>query len=272
MRKIAAVLSVLVLSVSACGSSGGGAKADALYYVSVGDSYASGYQPTDKDHGHTTTNGFAYQLVPLAKAKGHDLTLVNFGCSGATTASVLQQQGCKVDALGPDALSYDGRTQADAAVDFINQHKGKIGLITVSIGGNDVTQCADSDNAVTCLTQAIPKLSANLTDLLTKLRTAAGKDAPIVGITYPDVYLASKDAQLATLSTLAFTSFINPALKKAYEGAGGTFVDVTHATGTDVATGKQKVCDLTYFCQYGDIHPHTDGYKLIADLIVATLH
>jgi hypothetical protein len=28
---------------------------------------------------------------------------------------------------------------------------------------------------------------------------------------------------------------------------------------------------LTYFCQYHDIHPRTAGYKIIAELVVATL-
>jgi hypothetical protein len=32
-----------------------------------------------------------------------------------------------------------------------------------------------------------------------------------------------------------------------------------------------KVCELTYYCQYGDIHSRTSGYGEIAKLIAGTL-
>src|SRR4051794_26297321 len=72
-------------------------------YVSIGDSYAAGYQPTAPQQGATTTNGFAYQVVDGSKAKGYNLKLVNFGCGGATTQSLLTSVGCKQDQLGPGA-------------------------------------------------------------------------------------------------------------------------------------------------------------------------
>ena len=58
------------------------------YYVSLGDSYAAGWQATGHGSGHTTTNGFAYQLASEAAGKGYHLTLQNFGCAGATTRSI----------------------------------------------------------------------------------------------------------------------------------------------------------------------------------------
>src|SRR3954453_5472422 len=67
-------------------------------YVSLGDSYAVGYQPTAPHVGSTTTNGYANQLLPLAKAKGYTFKLVNFGCGGATTTSILQTPGCAANA------------------------------------------------------------------------------------------------------------------------------------------------------------------------------
>src|ERR1700722_13163986 len=44
-----------------------------LLYVSLGDSYAAGYQPTGTHSGKTDTNGFAYQIPALAEQKGIDL-------------------------------------------------------------------------------------------------------------------------------------------------------------------------------------------------------
>ena len=93
-----------------------------------------GYQP---DRGSTP----GYTVVV---AKATRLTLVNFGCGGATTTSLVSSLGC------PDVLphtvggvTYPSTTQEAAALSFLDAHKGHIGLITVSIGGNDVTACAE---------------------------------------------------------------------------------------------------------------------------------
>ncbi|HYZ71035.1 MAG TPA: hypothetical protein VE528_05185, partial [Thermoleophilaceae bacterium] len=61
------------------------AKPERNLYVSLGDSYATGYQATGVRQGRNTTNGFAYQVPKLARPRGYDLELVNFGCGGATT-------------------------------------------------------------------------------------------------------------------------------------------------------------------------------------------
>ncbi|MBN9618787.1 MAG: hypothetical protein J0H43_03530 [Actinobacteria bacterium] len=258
------------------------------YYVSLGDSYAAGYQPTGPRAGATTENGFAYQVVRSAAASGHRLTLVNFGCSGATTASVLHSIGCPHDYLGPGATPYDGRTQASAAEAFLRAHRGQIALITVSIGGNDITVCGINANPTSCLLSALSPLKTNLATLVSGLRAAAGPAAPLVGITYPDVLLGnllSKESAMQSvgkLSVFAFQSLINPALKAAYEAVGGRFADVTTATGayeplTDttslppygtVPVAVAKICQLTYYCQYHDIHPRTPGYAIIADLVL----
>jgi hypothetical protein len=123
------------------------------------------------------------------------------------------------------------------------------------------------------------------------LRKAAGKRVRIVGTTYPDVILGAwvkgdaASQNLATLSVIAFKSLINPALKKAYKSANAGFVDVTAASGAytpfdqttmlrpygAVPVAVAKVCELTYFCAFGDIHARTDGYHLIADLVARQL-
>jgi lysophospholipase L1-like esterase len=260
-----------------------------LLYVSLGDSYASGFQPSPGAKGANTRNGFAYQVVPAAAARGYELQLVNFGCGGATTASILRANGCL--SLGPDAPTYDDVPQAAAAERFITDNRSRIALITVSIGGNDVTKCATDPNQASCIVTAVDGIKTNVTALAQGLRAAAGPDTLIVGTTYPDVILGAwvtgnpAAQQLATLSVTAFKSLINPALKQAYESVGGTFVDVTDATGAygsldetttldpygTIPVPVAKVCELTFICDLKDIHPRTEGYKLIADLVVATL-
>jgi lysophospholipase L1-like esterase len=265
--------------------------AAAQFYVSLGDSYAAGYQPTGPHSGRTDTNGFAYQIPGLAAHKGYDLKLVNFGCGGATTTSIVSSVGCPPSLLGPGATPYPAETQAAAAESFIRAHRADVGLITVSIGGNDVTPCANAAKPIPCVADALKTINKNLSVLLPALRSAAGPAVPIVGTTYPDVILgldlskSSSSRNLAVLSVTAFKDLINPALEKQYQSVGGKLVDVTAATGAygpltattdlppygEIPVPVAKVCELTFFCQYQDIHPHTAGYTIIAKLVVGSL-
>lgn len=258
-------------------------------YVSIGDSYAAGFQPTSDDEGATTRNGFAYQVVSLARSRGHDFELVNFGCGGATTTSIVEAPGCAQ--LGPGGRTYEGQSQATAAKEFLRDNRGNVALITVSLGGNDIKGCALKLDPVKCVTEAAAEIKFNLSMLVNELRDAAGPDALIVGITYPDVVLGAwvlpipGVQHIAKLSIAAFQDAFNPALKDAYESADGKFVDVTAASGAygsleetttlepygEIPVPVAKVCQLTFFCQYRDIHPTNDGYALIAKLIAEQL-
>jgi lysophospholipase L1-like esterase len=260
-------------------------------YVSLGDSYAVGYQPTGVGVGHTTTNGFAYQLPAAAKRRGYRFKLVNFGCGAATTTSILQQVGCPPAARGPGGVDYTGTTQIAAAERYLRAHRKQVGLVTVSIGGNDVTTCARQADPVPCVAAAVGSIQANVSALTQRLRAAAGPKVRIVGTTYPDVILGAwiqgtqSGQDLANLSVTAFKSLINPALKAAYATGRGGFVDVTAATGAygpldqtttldpygPIPVPVAQVCQLTYYCEFGDIHARTNGYGLIADLVAATL-
>jgi hypothetical protein len=259
------------------------------YYVSVGDSYAAGFQRPAEYVLQPTKQGFANQIVGLARKKGYRFALVNFACGGATTTSILKQKGCKKAARAVGGRRYSG-TQVAAAERFLRRNRGRIGLITVSIGGNDVTACAKAANPVQCVIGAAGTVKRNVGRLAKRLRKAAGKKVRIVGTTYPDVLLGQwvhppVDQDLARLSVSAFQGVLNPTLKQAYGSVGGKFVDVTKATGAygsleetttlapygTIPVPVAKVCQLTWYCQYGDIHARTSGYALIAKLVVKTL-
>ncbi len=288
MRKLSLSALVLVLASTAVVLLPQAAPATAAtvptYYVSLGDSYSVGYQP-----GIGATPGYTVYV-----AKHTNLKLVNFGCGGATTTSILDSVGC------PDVLphttggvTYPSTTQIAAAEAFLTAHRGHVGLITVSIGGNDVTACATQSNPVTCVAAAAKGITTNVTALAGDLRTAAGPKVPIIGLTYPDVILggyvypknppAPSIVNLAKVSVVAFKLLINPALSKAYATASGSFIDFTKATGGYSSlsrTVKTKqygtipvpvatVCALTWFCAQGNIHARTPGYTLEGKLIVA---
>jgi lysophospholipase L1-like esterase len=260
-------------------------------YVSLGDSYSTGYQPGPPGQlGTSTKDGYAYVLPKLARKRGYDLELVNFGCGGETTTSILERTTqCLGPALGgPD---YAGRTQIAAAERFIKKHRREVRLITVSIGGNDVTPCANSPDPFGCLTTAIENIKKNLNVLVQRLNAAASNRTLIVGLTYPDVILGlwvsgeQSDRDLAAASVVAFRDFFNPALKEQYDSVDGVFVDVTTATDAyvpldqttvyppygEVPIAVATVCRLTYFCDRRDIHANEEGYRYEAELIAEVL-
>jgi lysophospholipase L1-like esterase len=284
MMVAAALVAVLVLPAAA-----EAAKPKQQYYVSLGDSYATGFQPTAVGQGANTRNGFAYKVPKLAKRKGYRYKLVNFGCGGETTVSLLERTS-ECGGLGPGGKQYTGRTQIAAAERFIRRHRAKVGLITVSIGGNDVTRCARDANPIPCVAAAVEAIKANVSKIAARLRKAGGKKVRIVGTTYPDVILGqwvgeNPNQDLAKLSVVAFKELINPELEKAYASAGGKLVDVTAATGAYgpfeetttlepygvIPVPVAKACEYSFYCEFRDIHARTIGYKLIAELIVGTL-
>jgi lysophospholipase L1-like esterase len=284
---------ILILALAlalAAPAAAGAAKPKRQYYVSLGDSYATGFQPSVVHQTAGTRNGFAYQVPRLAKPRGYRFKLVNFGCGGETTVSLLERTGsCAGPA--PGGPGYAGRTQIAAAGRFLRRHRGKVGLITVSIGGNDVTKCTSDADPIACVAAAVEAIRKNVTEIAERLRAAAGRKVPIVGTTYPDVILGewvgpNPSQELAKLSVVAFRELINPELAKAYAAAGGKLVDVTAATGAygpleetttrlaaygTIPLPVAKVCEYTYYCDYRDIHARTSGYALIAKLIAKTL-
>ena len=66
------------------------------FYVSIGDSYAAGYPASRHGTGlGSFGHGYANQLPALVDSHDYHLTLVNFGCTGATTTSLISAKGCK---------------------------------------------------------------------------------------------------------------------------------------------------------------------------------
>jgi len=135
-----------------------------LLYVSLGDSYSVGYQnPT---LGNTA--GFTGYV-----AKKEKLQLENFGCGGATTTSLFTQIGCSPQSsAATDGVAYPTTDQVDAAVAFITAHPGQIGLVTVSIGGNDVTACANNTDPISCVIAATGTIKTNVDHLVAVLHAA----------------------------------------------------------------------------------------------------
>ena len=293
LRIAATALALGALSMAAACSSSSSASpststsAAPKYYVSLGDSYSVGYQP-----GIGASSGYTGYV-----ASHLHMTLVNFGCAGATTVSILDTVGCP-DVLANTAggQSYPTSTQVAAATAFLEAHQGDVGLITVSISGNDVTACAKDADPVSCVGAATASIKTNVASLAQQLRSAAGSSVPIIGLTYPDVLLgeyvypttppSASQLSLAQLSVTAFKTFINPTLSAAYASASGSFVDVTAQTGAytpltttvkdptygTIPAAVASVCTLTWYCAQGNIHARSAGYAAEGKMIVSAFN
>ncbi|GGU24193.1 SGNH/GDSL hydrolase family protein [Lentzea flava] len=236
-------------------------------YVSIGDSYATGFAPGG------TGESFAQIL-----AKQSGLELVNFACNGATSADLATKPACGQGA--------GGKTQLDAAVDTLRA--GRTSLVTIVIGGNDLAPCAIAQDPLQCATTTVAGIRTNVAATLAKLRAAA-PDVKIIGLTYPDVFLGAwvnpsipNGKNIARLSVSMFQDF-NSTIAAEYAKAGAKFADVTSTTGgygalTDLTQDPKygqipasvaKVCTLTYFCDRTDVHPTPAGHQAIADAVSA---
>ena len=306
LSKVAARALAATVSISALGlvaltnvSPAGATTTPVTYYVSLGDSYSVGYQPLPAPHASSGYTGYVATKLKL--------TLVNFGCGGATTVSILDPTAlCNDIQFGPPAATNAGvvppdESQVQAADAFITAHAGHIGLITVSIGGNDVTPCINASvgnpvngqtTTIGCVGVGVTQIQTNVGTVVDDLHAAAGSAVPIVGLTYPDVLLGewvyhptttqSAGESLANLSIYAFNNLINPDLKAAYTSvAGGKFVNVTNSQFWSTSLTKttnlkpygkipkavSEICKLTYYCALGNIHANTKGYTDIGKLI-----
>ncbi|MDT7783458.1 MAG: hypothetical protein QOF58_1877 [Pseudonocardiales bacterium] len=239
-----------------------------LTYVSIGDSYATGYAPDGPGES------FA-QIV----AQRENLHLLNLACNGATSADLLTQPAC-----GPET---EGRTQVDATVEALRA--GEVGLVTVVIGSNDLLEpCAVAEDPGSCATAAAIDTKNNIDTMLTKMREAA-PDVKIVGLSYPDVFLGAwvypefpNGEDVARASVKLYEDF-NGEIAAEYAKFGANYVDVTSRTGgygalTDLTQDPKygeipspvaEVCTLTHYCDQGDVHPTPAGHQAIADAVIA---
>ncbi len=166
----------------ALGDSPGGSDGSAThYYLSLGDSLADrGGNPED----------YADKLYAALHVSDPKLELVKLGCGGESAQSMIE--GSVLPSVNSSCGTpsfylhrYPHKTQLAEAVAFLHAHAGKVSLVTIDIGGNDVQDCLVVLNfSDDCLNGDLPALTTNLTRILAELRAAAGPDVPIVGMNY----------------------------------------------------------------------------------------
>jgi lysophospholipase L1-like esterase len=248
------------------------------YYLSLGNSLAASFQPNGDD-----THGYAEQLYASLVAADPKLKLVKLGCGGESTVSMRfgSQYPTVVLSCGyPRDYKdlYPKGTQLTEAVSFLQAHKGKVALVTIDIGSNDLSRFDAQGNIVSCLFEQAgcatqtARMVANLSAILAELRAAAGPDVPIVGMSYYDVFAPLCVSDPSLLFVCSRVDAYNVTLIDTYAAAGDPVADVAGAFENDnLVNAAAHVCAWTWFCSISNVHPNTAGYGVIAQAYLDAL-
>jgi len=192
-------------------------------------------------------------IVSHYQAAVPHLTLVDMACSGETTSSMIAHSLCA-----------PGGSQYQNALSFLRAHAGKIALVTIDIGGNDVVNCIYEANPTTCFVNGLKTMQKNLATIVKGLRAATRSGVPIIGMNYYDPLLGDWLAgpgptRTLTLNVITGVATLNKDMTQVYAKA---FVPVA-----DVATAFQS-SDMTHFVasQWGRIPVAVDRACTLLDI------
>lgn len=235
------------------------------YYLSLGDSLAFGYQPdlvAAFDFNAADYTGYAENYAAMRPG----LTLVNYGCPGETTGSMLGG-GCP----WPGSLhdSYGGApSQSAAAYAFLAAHPGRTDLISIDIGSNDllalVNSCTASADPMSCIGAGVPAtlgtMAANYGNLLAHLRALA-PDAEIVLFNFYNplaIKMPGSDDLVAAASGV-----VDQLASTFGARVADAFGAMNHRAGAPEEGAF--LCARTWECtDYANIHPTNVGYRALA--------
>jgi lysophospholipase L1-like esterase len=295
---LAAALAMAVITASATpalaaggAGYGSGPGGGSSYYLALGDSLSVGVQPNAAGVDEPTDQGYPDQLYDALQSSQPGLRLVKLGCPGETTATMISGGICGYP-VGPAGTAAG--SQLSAAAGFLHQYAGRVSLVTIDIGANDLNPCIalapDAGQVAACVEHVAPVAAANLTTIMAGLRAAGGADVRIIGMTYYDPELAdwltgSAGQAFARLSVHLLSDY-NGYLASVYRKFGASVADVFgafHTTDfTDQATlpnvgtvplNVALICSWTWECapppQGPDEHANAAGYAVIARTFLA---
>lgn len=234
------------------------------WYLSLGDSLSQGFQPTGpgshdgrRPPDRDTDRGYADDL-----ARALRLPLVKLGCPGETTTTMLHGGICY----------RHGANQLAAATRFLQTHRGRVALITLDIGINDVVRCEQErpgPASAACLGRGLATVDRNLATIIGRIRSAAGPDVPIVALNYYAPFVAARAPAAA-----AWSQYVTGRLDATLAGVLGPHRVTMADTGAAFGLGKApaveagEVCRLTWVCSPPpvgpDLHADDAGYRVMA--------
>lgn len=279
-RFMAATALALVLVAFLAPAAQADADSATHYYLSLGDSLAAGSARGGDD------GDYPEQLFEQLRKSDPKLEHVRQGCGGESSSSMRFGSQVPTVVLSCGTPRYYKNylfpkgTQLAEATSFLEAHKGKVTLITIDIGANDLSRFDEQFNDITCLfepqgcTAQLNSIQTNLAAILAELRGAAGPVVPIVGMTYYDVFAPLCIDDVDLLFVCNRVDAINQAIAGTYAQAGVPVADVAGAfDNDDLPSAAVKVCAWTKFCTTGftDVHPNAIGHGVIADAFLDVL-
>jgi lysophospholipase L1-like esterase len=290
IRLLMGAATALAIFAALAATASAATTAQTHYYLALGDSLSAGYQPTANGGvGAETTQGYAYQLYNYEKRFVPNLKLVDLGCPGDTTTSLLTGVGNAASAKLFHCVRAGG-SQLKAAVSFLKTHhaRGEVPLVTIDVGANDVDGCATvpSSQLLSCVQAGVGTIDTNTPKILTALAKAAPKGAKLVGMNLYDPALddwflpAANPMQTLGEGSVALVQQVNSSIQSADTAAGFQTADVADAfhtyDSTDTLTynGVSVPANVTYLCAWTwactpppvgpNIHANDLGYGVIA--------
>lgn len=259
------------------------------YYLALGDSLSVGYQPNPNGVGIETDRGYTNDLFALESKRMRKLKLVEVGCPGDTTSSLLTGQGNDQNAQ-KFHCDRKGGSQLKAAVRFLKAHHkaGEVPLITIDIGANDVDGCASAGSLpaiATCVSNGEASIKQNTPKILKALRAAAPKGTRFVAMNLYDPVLGeyfstSPNAKLLAGASVTFVKGVNGEIQSADSQSGFKTADVADAFNTYDQSptvsyeGQMIPVDVAFVCAWTwacttppvgpNIHANDNGYAVIA--------
>jgi lysophospholipase L1-like esterase len=276
LATVAAALAVLPSAASA---------ATPRYYLALGDSLSQGMQPNAHGVLRDTNQGYVNDLFKTERAHARNLRLVQLGCGGETSTSMLTGKGNASNARKFHCPVTHG-SQLAAAVRFLKAHhsRGQVPLVTIDIGANDVDGCASAANVGACVTAGTTAIKHNVPKILAALKKAAPAGTKFVGMNLYDPVLSGYFSSNPNTRSLAAASplllkEVNDDLTSADAKAGFKTADVADAfhsydstltafQGSQVPDNVATVCNWTWACtappRGPSIHANQHGYAVMA--------
>ena len=239
-------------------------------YLALGDSLGLGFQPNG-DNNH----GYADDFFSNLQSHG-TTTLENLSCSGETTITMING-GC-IDKL-QNKVAYAG-SQLQAAVNFINGHKGQVSPVTLDIGADNflLKNDVNTNNAPNCTLASsfnsdLARMDSDLTNtILPQLTAALTVNGQRTGdLIIPNYY---DPEQNLCPNLVSVSQEINQHIANDASSFGVIMVDIFTAFGGP-ATPNPNIPILTWigsgFPLALAIHPRSVGYQLMATTIEQTV-
>ncbi|MFD6951823.1 lipase [Nocardiopsis sp. TSRI0078] len=184
-----------------CGGGGGGTAAAPSHYLSLGDSLAVGVQPDENGRPRETSQGYTDVLHRTLYDADSTLRHERMGCGGEDTTTFVGGgiPGCEE--------RYESGSQLEEAEAFLAEHGGRVDLVTLTIGANNLTGCVEGvrgpdgggggvglpeDVGIDeeCVADGLERVETEVPVIAERLRSAAGPDTQIIGMTYYNPFLA----------------------------------------------------------------------------------